>query len=525
MGNSYYGLDPTDPGVRDAIQYAYDYAVYAPTLAACGGAWPAALPLLVNLHAWQGSVYPPPSSAPNSYCAYTLQPVDMTETWWYGFARNHDFRTPGLPAAGDVIVNYTEQRVLRMIDDLLAATIGPPVDAQRIYVSGHSMGASGALALALRYPAVFAAAYASKPMTNFREAGGWLGSVQAKWGAVATALPVAIAAPNDWAAHLAAYNGSSVWVWQNHQANLAARAGDAMTPFGLAQGINDTSIPWATQGAPLYGPLTTGRQSWAGLVTDDGHNWTNFRGLPPTLAGDARGVPFAGLQVRRDESVPALANGSANLTHGAAITPTTTGGYNQLMRWSAAWDAWDRPAHRPAHPVADEPVRSRRRNGPLRRRTGADQRCDPAPPAAIRGQRGRELSLAQSPRRRRQPDRGRRHHRRRRRPAHRPGRDHPAHGSRLTLLPAALPVTATLTVTVSGQGQVTATPQQAAYERGQRVTLHAVAATGWRFSSWAGDVQGAETSATLLLTDNTHQVTARFVEAEKRTFLPLIRSQ
>ena len=521
-GNSYYGLDSADPAVRDAIQYAYDYAVYVPTPAACSGAWPATLPLLVTLHAWQGNVYPPPAGAPNSYCAYTLQPVDETETWWFGFARNFDFRQPGLPGATDVIVNYTEQRVLQMIDDLLAWPSGPPVDPQRIYLSGHSMGASGALAMALRYPSVFAAAYASKPMTNYREAGGWLGSVQAKWGAVASNLPVTIAAPNDWAEPLAAYNGSSVWAWQNHQANLAARAGDAMVPFGLAQGINDTSIPWTTQGAPLYGPLTAGRQSWAGLVTDDAHNWTNYRGLPPTFAADARGVPFAGLQVRRDESVPGLANGSANLTQGPVITPTTTGGYNQLVRWSASWDAWDGPptdlptlwqislcsvasvtAPCGGGPAQTSDVTPRRlqhfaakagESYLWRNRRAAGDSLIAA--GAITADGAGPLTV--------------------------PAVSILPAGSRLTLLPAAYPVTATLTVTLSGQGEVTATPQQTAYERGQHVTLLAVAAAGWRFAAWTGDLQGAETTATLLLTENAHQVTAQFVETEKRTLLPLI---
>ncbi len=179
--NSYYGLDSTDPKVKNAIQYAYDYAVFVPGHEQCGETIPDTLPVLVSLHAWQGNVYPPPSSA-SSYCAYVIRPVDVTETWWYGFARNHDFRLGGSPVAGDEVVNYTEYRVLRMVYDLIRDPLTKPVDPERVYVSGHSMGASGALAFALRYPNVFAASYASKPMTNYREAGGWTGSVASKWG-------------------------------------------------------------------------------------------------------------------------------------------------------------------------------------------------------------------------------------------------------------------------------------------------------------------------------------------------------
>ena len=56
---------------------------------------------------------------------------------------------------------------------------------------------------------------------------------------------------------------------------------------------------------------------------------------------DAQGVPFAGLQVRRSETVPGLANASGNLTVAPEITPTSTGGYQQSIRWSASWDDWD----------------------------------------------------------------------------------------------------------------------------------------------------------------------------------------
>ena len=181
--NDYYGVDPATAGITQSVQYAYDYAVFVPGPSQCGGELPDTLPVLLELHAWQGNVYPPPSSAV-ALCAYVIHPFDVSETWWFGFARDYDFRLGGRPGAGDTIANYTEQRVLRMIGDLIRTPVGPAVDSERIYVKGHSMGASGALALALRYPDVFAAAYASKPMTDYRQAGGWIGSVAAKWGSL-----------------------------------------------------------------------------------------------------------------------------------------------------------------------------------------------------------------------------------------------------------------------------------------------------------------------------------------------------
>jgi hypothetical protein len=110
-GNIFYGLDESSPAVANAIQYAYDYAVYAPGAADCGGALPAALPVVVSLHGWDGNSYGPRTADPDPYgwCAYRIYPIDQSETWWFGFARNHDYRGGGTPGSGDTIANFTER--------------------------------------------------------------------------------------------------------------------------------------------------------------------------------------------------------------------------------------------------------------------------------------------------------------------------------------------------------------------------------------------------------------------------------
>ncbi|HZY43285.1 MAG TPA: hypothetical protein VFF70_00925, partial [Anaerolineae bacterium] len=223
--NSYYGLNSADPEVARALQYAYDYAIFQPGATQCGSMLPAQLPASVWLHPWQGNNYPPASGS-STWCAYQISPIDETETWWFGFARDHDFRKGGSISHTDRIVNYTEQRVLRMIYDLERSPIGPPVDPNRVYVSGYSMGAGGTLGFALRYPNVFAAAYATKPATNYQLAGGWVGNISAKWGSTAMSVPVLINAPNHWADGLQSHTGESVWDWENHQSNLMNRQTD-----------------------------------------------------------------------------------------------------------------------------------------------------------------------------------------------------------------------------------------------------------------------------------------------------------
>lgn len=336
-GNGYYGLPTEGVSYENAIQYAYDYAVFEPSPMACGGAFDGPVPVLLSLHAWSGNWYAPPYSDPYpNWCAYKVFPVDVSETWYFGAARDHDYRRGGRPTTGDVIVNYTEARVLRMVYDLLRQPPGPPADVQRVYVFGHSMGASGALAMALRYPNVFAAAYAGQPMTDYNTAGGWRGTVMGFWGEQRFNLPVQIIGPGDWAQHLQEYSGSGIWDWQNHQANVQQRLADEMVPLGIDCGLNDTSVTWETQGRPAFGALNAGLRAWGGVVTNDTHRWSYFRGLPPAL-DFVEGVPFAGLQVVRDESVPGLSNASGNLP----IPPDETGGYNQTLEWSAGWNPWD----------------------------------------------------------------------------------------------------------------------------------------------------------------------------------------
>jgi hypothetical protein len=334
--NGYYGLNATDYGVSGAVQYAYDVGVHVPDPAACGGSLPARLPLFLSLHAWGGDHYGPAGAAPAGWCAYIVAPVDQSETWWFGFARAYDYRKGGEPQVGDTIVNYTEQRVLDALDFLLRQPPGPPVDPQRIYVNGHSMVGGGSLALAWRYPSVFAAANASKPVTDHRTS-GWTFSTIARWGRPELNLPVQIDAPNGWAEHLEPYVGMGVWDWQNLQADPSRRPGEARTPLGLDFGINDTAVPWSAQGAPVFGPLEESRQSWAARVGNDGHNWGAYGGLGPNYRLDGQGAPFAGLRAVRNESVPAFSAVSGD----PALPPTAAGAFHHTLYWSSSWTPWD----------------------------------------------------------------------------------------------------------------------------------------------------------------------------------------
>jgi uncharacterized repeat protein (TIGR02543 family) len=70
----------------------------------------------------------------------------------------------------------------------------------------------------------------------------------------------------------------------------------------------------------------------------------------------------------------------------------------------------------------------------------------------------------------------------------------------------------TLTITLDGSGSVTKNPNQATYSYGQTVTLTAVPGTGYTFSSWTGDLTGAQNPTTITMNGN-RAVTAHFQDS------------
>ncbi|MEZ4910402.1 MAG: T9SS type A sorting domain-containing protein [Saprospiraceae bacterium] len=70
-------------------------------------------------------------------------------TWHFGWGKNYNPFTPNATLAADTIVNYTQRRYL-WIDAWLAKNFN--IDTNRINIHGHSMGSSGALAMAKCFP-------------------------------------------------------------------------------------------------------------------------------------------------------------------------------------------------------------------------------------------------------------------------------------------------------------------------------------------------------------------------------------
>ncbi|HOT90730.1 MAG TPA: putative glycoside hydrolase [Anaerolineae bacterium] len=329
------------------LQYAYNYFVGLPTPEQCGGSLPSSMPIILHIEGY-GSRYVAEyelGDHSSYFCALEIWGDDPRQSWYYGFSATYDYRSgdpTSTPPGSGPIVNYTEERLLRSIYDTLRDPdyAAYHLDANRIYVYGHSMGGSGALALAMRYPNVFAASYSSEPMTNYSTSGdgggeNWRNDTVPKWGTIAANLPISNV--GRYAGHLAAYNGTGVWDWQNHQANLVNRRGDDMAHISLAHGANDTVIEWSTQGQPAYGAFYQGRRAFSGATVAAGHDWIGFNGMGPNVTADL-GAPFYNFSVVRNESLPGLSNAS-----GSSVTPPpgADAAYNLNLEWSSSWDNWD----------------------------------------------------------------------------------------------------------------------------------------------------------------------------------------
>ncbi len=80
------------------------------------------------------------------------------------------------------------------------------------------------------------------------------------------------------------------------------------------------------------------------------------------------------------------------------------------------------------------------------------------------------------------------------------------------------PVETTYTLSASGaNGTVTKTPNQSSYTAGAMVTVQAIAADGYEFTSWSGDLSGSTNPTTITMNAN-KSVTANFTEVAPTTY-------
>jgi len=258
-------------------------------------------------------------------------PGDRFQTWWYGFAADHNYLTSGsIPTSGRV-ENFTEQRVLKTIDEVSSMF---SVDSLRIHSQGHSMGASGSLSLGMRYANVFGEIFASEPMTNYGTSPGFQTDFSVLWGTQASNLPIVNNGVR--ATHLKKHDGMGVYNWMNHHEQLTNRRGEPMAFLMVGHGKADDVIDWATQGRPFIAALNAAN---VGFTAEQrfgwDHNWMSFDFLLDSMfnPGDSSLSNWAYL---RTVSFP----GITNATESGPNVPGTSGTnfYNMNIEWSVPWN-------------------------------------------------------------------------------------------------------------------------------------------------------------------------------------------
>lgn len=263
--NNYCGLSFQTPGMGRAFQYAYSYLVVFPRGYKFGGQ--KKYPLAVILHGFNER-YVSQGERP----VIQLVPDDPNSSWWFGFTEKTDYRT-ALPQQGPV-VNFTELRLLEELRQVIALP-DVRVDSKKIYAHGHSMGGTGALALGMRYPAIFSQVYAGQPQTNFHQAiPRFRGDLERKWGSQHLNLEVSNRGPD--AVDLQRYDGTGAWDWQNFSREVLRRKTDDMSFIMVDHGAEDTNAILDTQGLPFYRALQFTKRSYHALVNSSSHSWQNF---------------------------------------------------------------------------------------------------------------------------------------------------------------------------------------------------------------------------------------------------------
>ena len=265
-----------------------------------------------------------------------LLPIDpgdsqnTSHTWWYGHARDHDYRNGNTPSQG-AIENFTEQRVMKAIQE----TIDNPdfnIDARLTHVFGNSMGASGSVSFGLRYGSVFAGIYASEPMMNYRTSPLFTNNFVRLFGSVSSNLPIVNRGLYSESIQRYGEGGNQptgVWDWMDHHTQVRRRRGDDFAFMMIDFGKADTVIDWQTQGVPTFSALNDARVAYSATAREGiAHTWRAFDAVNENLFR----FEVPGWRYSRDVSYPALTNASGS----GRINPPSSGDdeYQTSLEWS-----------------------------------------------------------------------------------------------------------------------------------------------------------------------------------------------
>lgn len=249
-----------------------------------------------------------------SPCDYTPGLPYSGHTWWSGYCNSY----PDVNAG--TVVNYAENMLVRVIEWAKATF---PVDPNRVFVSGGSMGGCGAVSFGMRHPELIAGIYAQVPQVNPGLPGiGWPQTqLEAIWGAVWANLPSS--------------DGPGIWDRMNMTRYVAEHAEDL--PFLKVQNSkNDTTLLWF-QIPDFYRNLNAARHGAICAWGQGGHS-SSSTGLPSAfLSFDIYS------KIYRNRSYVAVSNSSANNDpgNGDPLDGDSIGQMNAGYDWTILADTAD----------------------------------------------------------------------------------------------------------------------------------------------------------------------------------------
>ena len=271
----------------------------------------ASVKLYPNDRAWTGGRPQTEAHDPRNDCP-------AVNTWWYGY--NAKFQISAMEPK-TVLNNYTERMVLALLhwaQDYL------DTDRAATYITGGSMGGSGAVAMCLHYPNEFAAAVCEVPMVRFvTKPIRTLNRLEAVCGPIDETIKTP--------------EGTRVidyvdGVWQAEH-NLAT-----FPYLFLIHGRSDGSIPWQNN-PPFYRAMANAKQGFTAYWNDGDHNSASR-----TVPGDVKRWWRNLTRYRLDSSFPVLSDATDNKKpgNGDPADGDRIGWTNRGLDWKDVVDTADR---------------------------------------------------------------------------------------------------------------------------------------------------------------------------------------
>ena len=262
-------------------------------------------------------------------------------SWWYGYAAEHNYKVDGTIPFRGPIANFTEQRVMRAVDEVIMND-DFNVDENLIHAFGNSMGASGVLAFGMRYGSLLSGIFASQPMTDYATSPIFQEQLVQLWGEQSDNLPIKNGGPHSEDISFYGVDGFvdvGVWDWMDHQKQLVERRGDTFAYLMTSHGKRDTTIDWQTQGKPMIQAYTSANTGFsAEYAGDNGHAWTGFSAVVHSLFGLLFDEELD-WRYPLNLSYPAIQNASGS----GSVTPADTGDdlYNLNIEWATPQTPFD----------------------------------------------------------------------------------------------------------------------------------------------------------------------------------------